>query len=208
MSMSGNYETRTGEQIIEKGSWSYQGHGNAEIAMEASGERLEEGVRFSTTMHSVELQTDLFTISCWTGGETQEHQTIIHGEIAGYTINLHISGGDGTQHDGAVSVPEETIYNGPSPIWLIHLMMTWPLPDDRIVTAPFVRFGLGADDNDGGFYRFSRAHKRVLIDELDSEGNERHRLEIELADDGCPISIRRGDVFTQVIRVPEAIGLS
>lgn len=208
MSMSGNYETRIGERIIEQGSWSYQGHGNAEIAMEASGERVEGGMMFSVTMHSVELQTDLFTISSWIGRENQEHKTSIRGEIAGYTINLHISGGDGTVHDGSVAVPEETVYDGPSPIWLIHLMMTWPLPVDRVITAPFVRFGLSADDNDVGFYRFSRGDSRVLIDELDSEGIEQRRIEIELADDGCPTSIRRGDMLTQVIRVPEAIGLS
>jgi|GEM_PF-4192672 len=205
-SMSGTYETRMGDELVERGSWSYRGYGNAEIALEASGERISGGRMFSVRLHSVELQADQFAIASWTGVEEQE-RIEIRGEIAGSDINLHITGAGGDLHEGRVSVPEETVYGGPSPIWLIYQMIATPVPDDRVITTPFVRFGLDADDTGGGFYRVSRSGLHIVMTELDEDGAEIGRLDVDVADDGCPTIIRHGDLVTTVTRVPRVAGL-
>lgn len=205
-SMAGHYETRAGDELIERGEWSYQGYGNAEITMEAKGERLRRGKGFSLNLHSVERQIDQFAISNWSIPEEQG-RTLIRGTITGHDIDLHITGGDGDTHEGSVSVPDETVYDGPSPIWMIHLMLVAPPPGDRAVTTPYVRLGLDADDVQAGFYRVSRQEKLITLADLDEEGNEVNHMEIEITEDGCPTVIRYGDMVTEVVRVPQVAGL-
>jgi hypothetical protein len=210
-SMSGTYQTREGEEQIERGTWSYRGHGSAEITVHALAERGLEGVDFEVTVHSAERQVGLVSLEMWESGIDDERITV-RAHIAGSQMDIQIVDAEGSKHEGTLSVPDETVFLGPSPVWLVHMMMTSPVPEDRAITTPYVAFGLHGDDVEGGFYRLTRHGNIVSIAVLDADGaeiipadigNGVPGLEIILADDGCPEIIRSGRVVTDLVRVPE-----
>ncbi len=204
-SMAGSYETRAGEELLERGSWNYRGYGNAEIAMHAEGESADGEERYRLDLHSVERQVDDILLCSWIpDDENVQGKFEVRVAVAGHELNVSVNDGDGDAKEGVISVPDETIYDGPSPIWLIHLMMVSPMPADRVVTTPFVRFGLNADEVRGGFYRVARRDSLISMTELDEEGVEQGTVEIELADDGVPMTIRDGAYRTDVVRIPQA----
>lgn len=212
-SMGGTYNTREGEELIERGTWSYRGHGSAEITVNALADRPLEGLSFEVTLHSAERQIGLISLEMWESG-MQDEKITVRAHIAGQQMAIQLLDAEGNKHEGNLSVPEETVFLGPSPVWLVHLMMTAPLPEDRTITTPYVAFGLHGDDVEGGFYRLERRGGVVLIAVLDADGNEIipadigngiPGLEVILADDGCPEIIRAGRVVTELIRVPDNI---
>lgn len=205
-SMGGSYETRAGEELIERGSWNYRGYGNAEIAMDADGELVRSQDRYAIKLHSVERQVDDITLTTW-NDQDAARKLVIHAVVAGHDISVSVSDGDDDVKEGNISVPDETIYDGPSPLWVVHLMMVSMVPEDQVITTPFVRFGLTADDVRGGFYQVERKGPLVTFTALDTDGSSQGRVEIDLADDGVPMVIRDGDFRTEIIRIPQVAGL-
>ena len=99
------------------------------------------------------------------------------------------------------------MYDGPSPIWLIHMMMTAPPPEDREITAPFVRLDAESGEFRQGFFRVSRKGPTVRLLELDKEGVEHDLHVISLAEDGCPRRIQSGTAEIEIVRTPRAVGV-
>ncbi len=202
-SMGGTYQRREGDRIIETGSWGYRGFGNAEIELKADGEMPNEHLKYSVTIHSAELQLgDVRCRSVWRstdGEETRELSAV----IAGKEVRLNLDEGDGRPKEGTWSVPDETIYTGPSPIWLIHLCMTALPPHDRQVTTPVISFDAMNGVMEGGFFRIARTGPDLHIDILDTEGRLVDHRDIHLADDGCPVRITGPRSEIEIVRLPE-----
>ncbi|MEP7219147.1 MAG: hypothetical protein ABI876_09535 [Bacteroidota bacterium] len=202
-SMSGHYETSSGGAIIERGTWSYRGFGSAEIEMKAGAERPADALRFAVELHSAERQIDRFTIA--TRDQATDQQKIaIKASIAGHLLTVDFSDPSGT-HNGTLSFPDETIHLGPSPIWFIHLMLVDLIPTDRVITTPFIRYGLDSNSIGSGFYRVSRAGLDVRMELIDETGTVESVVEILLAEDGCPKKIMDGETTTEVVRLATAL---
>jgi hypothetical protein len=200
-SMHGRYSTNQSGRLIEEGEWTYRGFGNAEIAMTASATRPVDGSAYELRLHSVERQLDGIAFRS-TGGDLPTRA--FEAKITGHIVTVSAPGDEGKEETGNFSVPPETIYDGPSPIWLIHLVMTAPPPTDRMPTTPVVRFGLATGELVGGFYRIERAGNDVTATVLDKDGSQIDTLSILLAEDGCPTRIVRGDLETEIVRLPSA----
>jgi hypothetical protein len=207
-SMAGSYVTRDGDRLVEQGKWSYRGYGNAEVTMEATGEL--DGINFSLEFHSVETRADHVRLAI-RQKEDADRVTTIRADIAGRSLDVKVEGVDGETHSGTLDVPEGVIFDGPSPIWLIHTMIVDPIPGDRTIVNPFIRFGAHPDEElTGGFYRFERDGHTVTVALLDEDGNERVPEETEggspitvlLHDDGFPSTILSGRFRTEIVRDP------
>src|SRR5687768_3909994 len=131
-SMHGRFATTEAGTLVESGEWSYRGYGNAELALTASGERPAENLRYELRLHSVERQLDEIFFRSLAG---EQPTRSFHATIAGHVLSLTAPNVDGDSAVGNLAVPPETIYAGPSPIWLLHLVMTAPPPRDRAVTT-------------------------------------------------------------------------
>jgi hypothetical protein len=199
-SMAGEYTTRDGGTIVEQGSWSYQGYGNAEITMKAEGESNSDRLRFTLLLHSSERQLNTIEFNARWSQDGNEHRRDVHADIAGYQISLRE--GENDQPMGNLTAPDEAIYDGPSPIWLIHLMMTALPPVDREVTTPVIYFDAMRGALQGEFYRVSRKGLQVSLEVLDDSGERIGLKEIELSDDGCPRRISIGECETEISRIP------
>jgi hypothetical protein len=181
--------------------------------MNAKAERPAEHLSFDVMIHSAERQLGRMVLEVGEK-EAEGDAMTVSASVAGHLLDIELKDSQGNAHSGTLSIPEETIFMGPSPIWLVHLMLTAPIPEDRMVTAPYVALGLHGDDIEGGFYRFARAGNIVSIAVLDADGNEMipadigngiPGLEVILADDGCPEIIRAGRYVTEVVRVPDGL---
>jgi len=213
MAMAGTYETRDGDTVIERGAWRYRGHGSAEITLSASAERPVEGTGFSLELHSAERQLDGIALDIWEK-RAADKKMQIKVLISGHQLDISFTDSDGVRHQGVLSCPDETVFMGPSPIWMVHLMLTAPIPSDRMITTPYVALGLHGEDIEGGFYRITRVANRVSIAVLDADGNEIlpadigngiPGLEVIVTDDGVPATIRAGRFVTELVRIPEAL---
>lgn len=203
-SMSGHYETSSDGAVVERGTWSYRGFGSAEIELKAGAERPGDALRFAVEIHSAERQIDRFTISS-RDQATGQQQIAMKASIAGHLITVDYTDAAGT-HNGSLSFPDETIHLGPSPIWFIHLMLVDVIPTDRVITTPFIRYGLDPDSISSGFFRVSRAGLDVRMELIDDTGAVESVVEILLADDGCPQKITAGGTTTEVVRLATALG--
>lgn len=213
MEMAGTYETREGDTVIERGTWRYSGHGSAEITMTANSERPEEGIAFSLEIHSAERQLDGIALDMWEMRATDRRMQI-RVLIAGHQLDIAFTDSDGVRHQGVLSFPEETVFMGPSPIWMVHLMLTAPIPTDRSITTPYVALGLHGEDIEGGFYRLTRVGNTISIGVLDADGKELipadigngvPGLEVIVTDDQVPATIRAGRYVTELVRIPEPL---
>jgi hypothetical protein len=200
-SMHGRYSTTEAGRIVEQGEWSYRGFGNAEITITASAERPDDALRFELRLHSAERQLDDVELRALEG---EVPTRTLHAKIAGHVMTLESANGDGDESLGNLSVPPETVFDGPSPIWLIHLVMTAPPPTDRVVTTPVVRFMLEGGGAPGIFYRFTRDANRIAIAVLDDQGVETSSMSLRLDEDGCPRHIASGATETEILRLPSA----
>jgi hypothetical protein len=210
LSMGGHYESRRDGEIIERGTWSYKGHGNAEITLEASTGPGPAPILYEVRVHSAERQIDEFQCESGPGGDSSSSgagRQSISAKVTGHLVEMRVNNQDGEPFEGVVSVPPETVYDGPSPVWMIHLMMTAPPPADREVTTPFVRLDPLTGGMTEGFFRVWRSDATVRLLELNIDGEEVEEWELELADDGCPRFIRNSRMEQEVIRVPQVIGL-
>lgn len=199
--MGGTFTSRKGDQVLQDGRWSYEGYGNAEIRMEAVGQSVDGGHQYAVRLHSAERAID--SVHCkvtWTedGREVMQH---FDADIVGLDVTIRTMRGD-ESFEGSISIPDQTFFDGPSPIWLIHAMMTDLPPEDREITAPVAAFDPRTGALVGGFYRFIRSGLTVTAHRLDEEGRQIDQVEIRLADDGCPTSIVADDVITEIVRVP------
>jgi hypothetical protein len=200
-SMHGRYTTTESGRLVEQGEWSYRGFGNAEITMAASAERPVESLRYELRLHSAERQLD----EVYFRSLTDDVQTrAFHAKLAGHVLTLATPEDDGGEVIGNLTVPPETIYDGPSPIWLIHLAMTAPPPTDRLLTTPVVRFSIDSGELGGLFYRLEREGNDIAACMLDEEGTEKGTIRIALAEDGCPKRIVCGATETEIVRLPSA----
>jgi hypothetical protein len=200
-SMHGRYITTGSGTIVEEGEWSYRGFGNAEITMAASAERPVESLRYELRLHSAERQLDEIYFRSLTDDVPTR---AFHAKMAGHVLMLATPDDDGGEALGNLTVPPETVYDGPSPIWLIHLMMTAPPPTDRILTTPVVRFTLDTGEIEGDFYRIVRDGNTVSATHLDKEGAEVGSIVLTLDEDGCPRRIVCGATETEILRLPSA----
>lgn len=200
-SMHGRYSTTESGRLVEQGEWTYRGFGNAEITLSASAERPDESLRYELRLHSVERQLDeVYFRSLTDDVPTRAY----HAKVAGHILTVATPEEDGGEVIGNLSVPSETVYVGPSPIWLVHLVMTAPPPTDRLVTTPVVSFDIDSGELRGGFYRLEREGNIIAACVLDEKGNERGTITLTLAEDGCPKRIVSGDVDTEIVRLPSA----
>ena len=202
-SMTGRFETTRDGEVVERGNWSYRGYGNAEITMTADAETTTTGVRYDVRLHSAERQVDEFFVRESEGDRARQEFRAL---VAGHTVSLSTVDAGGATVEGTVQVPDETIYDGPSPVWLIHLVMTAPPPTDKVINTPVVRYDIGRGELVGGAYIVSRNGNTVFIQVVDDEGNHRDDLIVELAEDGCPRFIRSSGAVTEIVRIPIAAG--
>jgi hypothetical protein len=203
-SMAGEYTTQRGETIAEHGTWDYQGYGNAEIRMTASGEIPEDSLKYDLMIHSAERQLDEVTLNFRQvlEGEETETQQRMRAVIGAHDIAIEYNDGR-NDRIGSLNAPEEAVYDGTSPIWMIHLMMVGLPPEDRDVITPVLYLDARDGALEGRLYRLKRDGLHVDVVEMNAEGEERGRLSIELADDGCPQRIRSGDTTTEILRFPK-----
>ncbi len=201
-SMGGHFQTTSGGAVVEGGTWSYRGYGSAEIAMTAESTLADGGIRYAIDIHSAERQLDAITMNVW--GKDGGEKLRLGASIAGHQIELLVKDGD-AERSGTLTVPDETVYNGPSPIWFVHLFLASPPPADRTVVTPFVALGLHADAISSGFYRVTRAGEMVTMELLNNDGETQSTIEVTLSDDGCPTLIRSGKVVTEIVRVPQSL---
>lgn len=200
-SMHGRFSTTDSGQVVERGEWSYRGFGNAELTLAASSERPVDNVRYELRIHSAERQLDEIFFRTLTDGSPTR---AFHSKIAGHVMTIATPEDDGGELIGNLSVPPETVYDGPSPIWLIHLMMTAPPPTDRSLTTPVVRFSVESGEIGGCFFKLERRENDITIRELDGDGTETDIIAVTLDEDGCPRLITRGTLETEIVRLPSA----
>lgn len=205
-SMEGTFETRRGAEVIEKGSWSYRGFGNAEIEMGADGEFPAESVRYTLRIHSAERRLEHVMAVVQTVGREDDRRQTLSANIAGGEMQLTITDPDSSSREGRLSVPDEVIYDGISPIWLIHLLMTFPPPTDRQVVAPVLSFDPRVGAVTGRFCDIRSDGNHVVIETVDESGERSQRRLVFLADDGCPVRIESNDTVTDIVRIPVTTG--
>ncbi|MBC8144977.1 MAG: hypothetical protein H7X80_05280 [bacterium] len=200
-SMQGRFIVRNSGDVVEQGEWTYRGFGNAEIAMTAVAERVDGGLNYELRIHSVERQLDDIQFRSQSGGVPTR---AFNAKIAGHTMTLATPDEHGGEEIGNLALPPETIFDGPSPIWFIHLALTAPPPTDRVVTTPIIRFNISTGDFDGGFYRLKSDGKDVSVSALDTDGVETGTLAFTISDDGFVSQIRVGESEIEVQRLPSA----
>ena len=198
-SMHGRYTTTESGRVVETGEWTYEGFGNAELTLSATAERPEEGLRYELRIHSVERQLDEVYFRSHTDDVPMNS---FSARIAGHIMTVATPDEDGAELIGNLDVPPETVFDGPSPIWLVHLVMTAPPPSDRFLTTPVVRFNIDRGVLNGGFYRIARRDNTITASMLDEKGVERGDFTLTLAEDGCPKSIVCGVLETEILRLP------
>jgi hypothetical protein len=201
-SMAGEYTTRRGDTIAEQGRWDYTGYGNAEIRMTASGEISEDSLKYDLMIHSAERQLDEVTLNFRQVQDGHDTEQRLRAVIAAHDVAIEYNDGK-NDRKGSLSAPEEAVYDGPSPIWMIHLMLVELPPEDREIITPVIYVDPRDGALEGGIYRLKRDGLRVDVVEMSAEGEERGRQSIELADDGCPRFIRNGDRTTEILRFPQ-----
>jgi hypothetical protein len=201
-SMGGHFQTTEDGAVIERGTWSYRGYGSAEIALHAEAELPRTGARYTLDIHSAETQLDTIALTALKGDGSKSLDLRV--SIAGHEFDLSVDDG-AEKREGHLSVPDETIYDGPSPIWLIHLLIVDPIPEDRTVVTPFVALGLSAEEIRSGFFRVSRAGLEITMEVLDNDGNPESTVQVTVADDGCPELVRSGNTVTEIVRVPQTL---
>jgi hypothetical protein len=201
LSMGGRYSTTRGDQLFESGEWGYRGYGNAEVTMHATGQLLLDGISYHLRIHGSERQlNEVYCRSAKKNSPSEELSAV----IGGRSMDVTLSGGDRQKlHSGVLSVPDEAIFMGPSPIWYIYMMMILPPPTDRQVTAPALKFALGPVGVNEELYLIDRAGARIRIARIDVKGVETAQSELWLAEDGVPTHIRSGDFATEVLRIPQ-----
>jgi hypothetical protein len=200
-SMAGEYTTQRGETIAEHGTWEYKGYGNAEIRMSATGEIAGDSLKYDLMIHSAERQIDEVRLNFQQRQDGEDSRQQLRAVIAGHDIALEYNDGR-NDRVGSLSAPEEAVYDGTSPIWMIHLMMVELPPEDREVITPVLYLDAHDGALEGRLYRFKRDGLLVEVVKMNEEGEERGRQSIELADDGCPRIIRSGDTTTEILRFP------
>ena len=197
-SMHGHYTTTRADGDIETGRWSYRGYGNAEIELIAESDcsdNVETCLR--VVVHSAERQLDAFEIDTrWNENTARRHVRLL-GEKEGIYLKLRGEGLADEPLDAEFDLPPETIIDGPSPLFLIHLMMTALPAEDREVTTPVVKVSERVGEFTSGFYRVSRSGRDIAIVELDKQGEELGSISIRVADDGCPERIERARRLTE-----------
>lgn len=206
LTMGGHYVSRRDGQIVEQGTWSYRGHGNAEITLEASTAAGPGPIAYDVRLHSAERQIDEFHCLSRSSESPSETRRTVAARVTGHMVEMKVMNEEGDPFEGTVSVPPETVYHGPSPIWMIHLMMTAPPPADHEVTTPFVRLDPVTGGMSEGFFKVWRSDLLVRLLELNVDGEEVEEWEIEMADDACPRFIRNRLIEQEIIRVPQTIG--
>ena len=202
LSMGGRFESRRDGAVVEQGTWSYRGHGNAEITLEASNAPGPAQLLYEVRVHSVERQIDEFQCESSSGEAGVTSRRSVAARVTGHTVELKASNSDAEPFAGIVNVPVETVYDGPSPVWMIHLMMTALPPSDHEVTTPFVRLDPLSGGMTEGFFRVWRSGSLVKLLELNIDGESVDEWEIEISDDGCPRFIRNSRMEQEIIRVP------
>lgn len=200
-SMGGTFRTTVDNALIDHGEWSYQGYGNAEIAMKATGSVAETGVSYSLRFHSAEFQIDSIGYRAEWSEEGNPVVQELDAEIVGLDVKIRTRRGQ-ESFEGDLTVPDQTVYDGPSPIWMIHLMLSDLPPDGRQITAPAAIFDPHTGGLVGGFFKFERTGLEVSVRRMDEEANVIDHVTILLADDGCPRQIRAEQRVTEIIRVP------
>jgi hypothetical protein len=206
LSMGGRFESRRDGAIVEQGTWSYRGHGNAEITLEASTGPGPAPFLYDVRLHSAERQIDEFQCDSSSGDSGADSRRSITARVTGHIVELKVMNADGEPFSGNVNVPVETIYDGPSPIWMIHLMMTALPPADHEVSTPFVRLDPVSGGMTEGFFRVWRNGSIVKLLEMNIDGESVEEWEIELSDDGCPRFIRNSLIEQEIIRTPHTTG--
>jgi len=204
--MEGTFETRRGEEIVEKGTWSYRGFGNAEIELHADGEIPQEHLRYDVRIHSAERQLEHVRATSFAVGHDGDRPHSLSAVIAGSEIQLTVIDPDGSSREGRLSVPDETVYDGISPIWLIHLFIVDLPPADRQVVTPVISFGPRHGAVEGAFYRVRRDGAEAILETLDEAGRMTERRHVLLAEDGCPTRIESADTVTDIVRIPVTVG--
>jgi hypothetical protein len=199
-SMSGEYHTTGSDKTEERGTWEYVGYGNAEIRMTAKGESPSDGTSYELMIHSAERQLDEIEFRSNRGSGNGDAD-FFRATIAGHDMSVHRRSGDREQF-GSITAPDESIHDGPSPIWMIHLMMIAPPPVDREIIAPVIYLDDKHEVVSGRFYRFRRDGLKVEVAQLNEEGELQDHFTIELADDGCPQMIHRNGATTEILRLP------
>lgn len=205
-SMGGTFEMKAADTLIETGRWSYQGYGNAEIGMEAEGEILESGLRYSLRIHSAEYQMGSVNYRAVWSEDGEEVIQEFQAEIVGVDVKIKTTRGSET-FDGDLTIPDATIFDGPSPIWMIHTMLTTPPPGDRQITAPVAVFDPKTGGVVGGLFRFQRTGSEVAVTRMDEDGDVVDHLTIHLADDGCPQSMHARQWEMAILRTPHSADL-
>jgi hypothetical protein len=200
-SMAGEYRTQRGETITEHGTWDYKGYGNAEIRMTASGQMADDSLHYELMIHSAERQLDEVTLKFRQSQDGKDTEQRMRAVIASHDIAIEYNDGS-NDRIGSLNAPEEAVYDGTSPIWMIHLMMVGLPPEDRAVITPVIYLDARDGTMEGRLYRLERNGLQVSVVEMNEEGEERGRQSIELADDGCPRLIKSGDTTTEILRFP------
>ncbi len=202
-SMRGHFTTTSADGTQERGQWSYRGYGNAEIELfsqAAVDDRRATVTRI--TLHSAERQVDQFEIAtAWTEN-TGEHDLQLLAEKEGIYLRLSVDGMEDHPLEGQFELPPETVVDGPSPVFIMHLLLTAMPPEDRSTTTPVVWITPHASELETGFYRVSRTGRHIAIEVLDDDGSFRGAIRVDVADDGCPELIDRDGTLTQIVRTP------
>lgn len=202
-SMHGHYHRTADGSVVERGSWSYRGYGNAEIELTADVQCNDAvGSRFRLRVHSAERQIDAFDVErSWTEN-TAERRSSIHAVRDGMFLRIEADGFGSEHLSGELELPPESIFDGPTPIWLIHLMMTALPPEDRTTTSPVITVRIDGSEFGGGFYTVSRSGADVQFTAIDSDGNATESWTVHVADDGCPERVTGNGTAVEIVRTP------
>lgn len=200
-SMQGRFTVAESGRVVEEGEWTYTGYGNAEIAMTAVGERADRSLRYELRIHSVELQLDSIEFMSRAEGTPESG---FKASVAGNMMTVDSKDDAGAIQTSTIAIPPETIFDGPSPIWMMHVAMSSAPPTDRMVTTPVVVLNVDSGEFLRGFYRFASDGKLILVSILNASGDEVGSLEMTVADDGIIVRIDGNGRSIDIARLPAA----
>src|SRR4051812_39560729 len=115
--MAGRFENRGGGGLFERGGWGFNRFGNDENNPHCAADCAAAGLGYSLTIHSAERQMDRVELTVQEGRDPSPSLTL-RADMAGSLLNVDVTDNDGGHNSGNLSVPDEVIYLGPSPIWL------------------------------------------------------------------------------------------
>ena len=181
----------------------YRGYGNAEIRLEAHGET--DATSYSLTLHSAERRIDRFEFSARsTGRDAPSGDYGFSAIVNGHELALS-SVESGREAHRNLAVPDEVVFDGPSPLWLIHLLVVTPPPADRTVTTPVLIFDENGGAMKGQFYRFERRGDELDIATLDQQGEVLQTFSVRVSESGVPALISSEDTVTEIMMMPQRV---